>query len=220
LGGHFWGVLIGASKRESELHAEEVRMYRDILPALERKEPPPSQNMRAAFTRAIVESYDSQRAAALVERFRKNDTWQCPTLVVLPTLWADGETQYTPEDLSWAERLIQKDTELISMMNKAGVGLLAGTDLPANAKDGTIQDELVALVGAGLTPMQALETATCKPAEFLGKLDSFGSVEPRKVADLLLLDANPLDDIQNTRRISAVIVRGHLVPGQSASNSR
>ena len=216
LGGRFWGVLIGASKRESELLAEEVRMYRDILAALERKEPPPSPNMRAAFTRAIVESYDSQRAAALVERFRKNDTWQCPTLVVLHTLWADGETQYTPEDLSWAERLIRKDTELISMMNKAGVGLLAGTDLPANAKDGTIHDELVALVGAGLTPMQALETATRKPAEFLGKLDSFGSVELGKVADLLLLDANPLDDIHNTRRISAVIVRGHLVPGQTA----
>ena len=102
------------------------------------------------------------------------------------------------------------------MMNKAGVGLLAGTDLPANAKDGTIHDELVALVGAGLTQMQALETATRKPAEFLGKLDSFGSVELGKVADLLLLDANPLDDIHNTRRISAVIVRGHLVPGQTA----
>lgn len=67
-------------------------MYRDILAALERKEPPPSPNMRAAFTRAIVESYDSQRAAALVERFRKNDAWQCPTLVVLHTLWADGQT--------------------------------------------------------------------------------------------------------------------------------
>jgi imidazolonepropionase-like amidohydrolase len=64
------------------------------------------------------------------------------------------------------------------MMNKAGVGLLAGTDLPANAKDGTIHDELVALVGAGLTPMQALETATRKPAEFLGKLDSLRGILP------------------------------------------
>jgi imidazolonepropionase-like amidohydrolase len=216
LGGRFWGVLIGASKRESELHAEEIQMYQDILAALARKEPPPSLMMRTAFTRAIVESYDSQKAASLVERFRKNDTWQCPTLVVLHTLWADREAQYTPEDLSWAERLIQKDTDLISVMKKAGVGLLAGTDLPANAKDGTIHDELAALVGAGLTPMQALETATRKPAEFLGKLDSLGTVEPGKVADLLLLDANPLDDIRNTRRISAVIVRGRMVSGQAA----
>jgi hypothetical protein len=210
LGGRFWGVLIGASKQESELHAEEVRMYRDILAALERKEPPPGPNMRATFTRAIVESYDGQKAAALLERFRKNDTWQCPTLVALRTLWADGETQYTPGDLSWAERLIRKDTELVSMMNKAGVGLLAGTDLPPNAKDGTIHDELAALVGAGLTPMQALETATRKPAEFLGRLDSFGTVESGKVADLVLLDGNPLDDIHNTSRISAVIVRGQV----------
>lgn len=215
LGGRFWGLLIGSSKRESELHAEEVQMYDDILAALERKEPPPTSNMRSAFTRAIVESYDSQKAAALIDRFRKNDTWQCPTLVVLHTLWADGETQYTPKELQWADRLIGRDTELISMMNKAGVGLLAGTDLPPSAKDGTIHDELAALVGAGLTPMQALETATCKPAKFLGKLDSIGTIELGKFADLVLLDANPLGDIHNTRRISTVIVRGRIVSRQT-----
>jgi imidazolonepropionase-like amidohydrolase len=168
--------------------------------------------MRGAFTRVIVETYDTRKAASLVERFHENHTWQCPTLVVLHTLWADGGAQYTREDLSWGERLVQKDTDLVSIMNKAGVGLLAGTDLPPDAKDGTIHDELAALVGAGLTPTEALETATRKPAEFLGKLDSLGTVEPGKIADLLLLDANPLDDIRNTKRISAIIVRGRLVP--------
>ena len=65
---------------------------------------------------------------------------------------------------------------------------------------------------AGLTPMQALETATRNPAEFLlGKLDSSGTVEKGKVADLVLLNANPLDDIHNTSRISAVILRGRLI---------
>lgn len=215
LGGRFWGLLIGSSNRESELHSEEVRMYYDILAALERKEPPPSSNMRSGFTREIVESYDSQKAAALIQRLRKNNTWQCPTLVALHALWADGETQYTPEDLQWADRLIRRSTELISMMNKSGVGLLAGTDLPPNAKDGTIHDELAALVGAGLTPMQALETATRKPAEFLGKLGSVGTIEPGKSADLVLLDANPLDDIHNTRRISNVILQGRIVSRQT-----
>lgn len=211
LGGRFWGVLIGSSARESELHAEEVQMYQEILNALEHHEPPPTANMRSAFTRAIVESYEPQKAAALIARFRKNNTWQCPTLVVLHTLWTAGESQYTSEDLSWADRLLRKNVELVPMMQKAGVGLLAGTDLPPNAKNGTIHDELADLVEAGLTPMQALETATHNPAVFLGKLDSLGTIEPGKLADLVLLNGNPLDDIHNTSRISAVIFRGRII---------
>jgi len=80
LGGRFWGVLIGTSALESDLHAQEVQIYQDILSALGRKEPPPTSNMRSAFTRVIVESYDPQKAGALIRRFRKNHTWQCPTL--------------------------------------------------------------------------------------------------------------------------------------------
>jgi imidazolonepropionase-like amidohydrolase len=185
------------------------------LTALENKQPPPMPNMRSAFIRAIVESYDAQKAAVLVARFRKNDIWQCPTLVVLRTLWTSDEMQYTTDDLKWAGRLIAKNVELVSMMQKAGVGLLAGTDLPPNAKNGALQDELVALVDAGLTPMQALKTATRNPAEFLGKLDSAGTIERGKLADLVLLNANPLDDIHNTSRIFAVIIQGQVVSRQS-----
>ncbi len=186
-------------------------MYYDILTALDPKEPPPYPNMRSAFTRAVAEGYDAQKALALISRFKRNDTWQCPTLVVLHTLWTD-ETQYSTEDLRWAERLIAEETGLVAMMQRTGVGLLAGTDLPPNAKGGTIHDELAALVSAGLTPMQALETATRNPAEFLGKLDSVGTIERGRSADLVLLDANPLDNIQNTKRISTVILQGRIVP--------
>jgi imidazolonepropionase-like amidohydrolase len=97
------------------------------------------------------------------------------------------------------------------MMQHAGVGLLAGTDLPANASNGTIHDELAYLVEAGLTPMQALVSATANPAKFFGKLSTLGTVEPGKFADLVLLDSNPLDDIHNTRRIASVIVKGRIV---------
>jgi imidazolonepropionase-like amidohydrolase len=211
LGGRFWGVLIGSSAQEPELHAQEVQMYRDILTALENKQTPPASNMRAAFVRAVVESYDPQKAAALVRRFRKNDTWQCPTLAVLHTLWADGTAQYTAEDLLWADRLLAKSAEVTLMMQRGGVKLLAGTDLPPATRNGTIHDELAYLVEAGLTPMQALETATRNAAEFLGELDSAGTIERNKSADLVLLDANPLADIHNTARISAVIVRGRLL---------
>ena len=68
-------------------------MYQDILTALANNQPPASTNMRAAFTRALVESHDPQKAAQLLAAIRKNHTWQCPTLVALRILWNDGETQ-------------------------------------------------------------------------------------------------------------------------------
>jgi imidazolonepropionase-like amidohydrolase len=200
------------SSRESELHADEVQMYRDTLAALEHKQAPSLSNMRYPFTKAVVESYLSDKAESLIARFRRNDTWQCPTLVVLHTLWADTEAKYTREDLLWADRLLKKESELVTMMQNAGIGLLAGTDLAADSKNGTIQDELAHMVNAGLTPMQALEAATCNPAKFLGKLDNVGSIQRGKAADLVLLNANPLDNIRNTERISVVISRGRLVP--------
>ena len=162
LGGRFWGLLVGSSNDELALHAEELQMYDDILSALNRHSQPPLTNMQAAFTKRLVESYDENKASALMSRFKKNDTWQCPTLVVLRTLWA-GNVQYSPEDLLWADRLITKNAAFIPLMQKSGIGLLAGTDLPPNAKGGTIHDELAALVAAGLTPMQALQTATAQP---------------------------------------------------------
>jgi imidazolonepropionase-like amidohydrolase len=70
--------------------------------------------------------------------------------------------------------------------------------------------ELVRLVEAGLTSLEALRAATLNPARVLGMTDSLGSVEPGKLADLVLLDANPLDDIRNTQKIRAVIANGLL----------
>jgi hypothetical protein len=78
LGGRFWGLLVGSSKDESALHAEELQMYDDILNALNRHSPPPLTNMQAAFTKRLVESYDENKASSLMSRFKKNDTWQCP----------------------------------------------------------------------------------------------------------------------------------------------
>lgn len=97
-------------------------------------------------------------------------------------------------------------------MQKAGVGILAGTDTsnPFCMPGFSLHDELGLLVKAGLTPLQALQTATLNPAEFLGKEKEFGAIEKGKAADLVLLDANPLDDIANTTRISSVIYGGKL----------
>ncbi len=97
-------------------------------------------------------------------------------------------------------------------LKDAGVKLLAGTDMPqAFVYPGfSLHEELELLVRSGLTPLEALRAATYNPAEFLGALDSLGTVTQGKVADLVLLDADPLTDIRNTRRISAVIANGRL----------
>jgi len=93
------------------------------------------------------------------------------------------------------------------------VRIMAGTDsaAPYVFPGSSLHDELALLVQAGLTPMQALQSATKNPAEFLGKLETQGTIEPGKFADLVLLDANPLEDIHNTQKIRAVLVRGKLL---------
>jgi imidazolonepropionase-like amidohydrolase len=74
----------------------------------------------------------------------------------------------------------------------------------------SLHDELVNFVEAGFTPMESLQTATSNPAKFLGMEDTMGSIDPGKKADLVLLSANPLEDIGNTKRITAVIARGRV----------
>ncbi len=113
-------------------------------------------------------------------------------------------------------KLCEKQLAIVGAMRRAGVGLLAGTDTKAMALTPYcfpgfgLHDELALFVQAGLSPMQALQTATYNPAKCLGKLDSMGTVEHGKVADLVLLDADPLQDIRNTQRIAAVVVGGKI----------
>jgi len=94
-------------------------------------------------------------------------------------------------------------------MHRAGVGILAGCDglVPGFC----LADELTMMVRAGLSPLVALQTATINPARYFEKERSVGSVEPTKIADLVLLDANPIEDIANIRRIHAVVVGGKLL---------
>jgi imidazolonepropionase-like amidohydrolase len=103
------------------------------------------------------------------------------------------------------------ELDMTLAMFRAGVPFMAGTDTAAGVHifpGFSLHDELALFVRAGLTPMQALQTATRNPAVFLGRLADMGTVEKGKLADLLLLDANPLEDIANTRRIRAVVLAG------------
>lgn len=91
--------------------------------------------------------------------------------------------------------------------------MMAGTDVgnPFLFPGFSLHDELAAFVRAGLTPGEALKTATYNPAKYLGMLDRLGTVEKGKFADLVLLDANPLEDIRNTRKIRAVVLNGRYL---------
>jgi imidazolonepropionase-like amidohydrolase len=125
----------------------------------------------------------------------------------------DRDEGVTPQEFALRSSLMQASLHFVGKMNAAGVPIMAGTDTtaPFIYPGSSLHEELALLVRAGLTPMQALQVATKLPAEFLGKLQTQGTIEQGKFADLLLLDANPFDDIHNTQKIRAVILRGKLM---------
>lgn len=102
---------------------------------------------------------------------------------------------------------------LTNRMHDAGVPFGAGTDVPINLSipGYSLHSELDMLVRAGLTPLEALEAATLIPAEYFGLEEEMGAIATGQVADLVLLDANPLEDINNTKRIVQVISKGQLI---------
>jgi len=169
-----------------------------------------------------------------------------------PTFRQDSRSKYIPKERweAWnkvADAMVKRDPspearkalmdfytkglEITGTAHKAGVKVMLGTDsadtyvFPGFA----VHDELRELVKAGLSPAEALKTATWNGAEFLGRTSDAGSIETGKLADLILLDANPLTDIRNTTKIGAVVLAGryldrsaldHLLSAAEASASR
>jgi len=218
---HLTEVDVGTSSDEAAIKAEE-------LEAMNQKHGYIPDPVRLKST------FDSAKTAALFERFRRNDTWQVPTLVVFYQEIQIADTSrrgndsllvYIPKMLRDYWRSLPVDiatkmvalgavhADLVGRLNRAGVQMLAGSDCPNPFvyPGFSLHDELGLLVRSGLTPAEALRTATINPATFLGLTDSLGTVASGKVADLVLLDANPLTDIANTKRIRAVIQGGRLL---------
>lgn len=183
---------------------------------------------------------DETVARRFAAAFIENGTWLCPTLVMRhnyallddrafaadPRLkyakpsWRARWLRMTEEARGWSaeqaaqrRETIRREDALVARMQRAGVPLLAGTDdaNPYVIPGFSLHDELRLLVAAGLTPLEALRAATVNPAKFFGLSDKLGTIERGKLADLLLLDANPLADISNTKRIAAVVARGRLL---------
>lgn len=182
---------------------------------------------------------DTLDQAPLYAKLKRNGTWVVPTLVaqVEVSLWprrelpGDSVARYLPDSLRTfvagifpmvdsvppdadinGRKLFDKRVAVTGALFRAGVGVMAGTDAPLrNSPPGFgLHEELVHLTRAGLTPFEALRAATYEPARFLGMLDSSGTVEVGKVADLVLLTANPLVDIRNSSRTEVVIANGRI----------
>jgi hypothetical protein len=121
------------------------------------------------------------------------------------------------------ENFVAHELDIVRKLHGAGVPFLAGTDTPAGVDlipGISLHLELQRFVAAGFTPLEALQTATLNPAKFFGKLNDYGTVQQGRVADLLLLDANPLEDISNTRKIAAIVTDGRYLSSEDLTQLR
>ncbi len=194
----------------------------------------------AGQEQAALEGFDAKRALKVARLLARAGQAQVPTLV-LPFLEARGNANAfrrdprwpllrADEQARWTRHLRQRDVTpdriaelrwqraraLVHTLHRAGARILAGTDasMPLVYPGSSLHLELELLVAAGLSPAEALRAATLEAARFLGADAESGSIAVGKRADLVLLDANPLQQIRHTRRIRAVILGGRLVVRQ------
>ena len=140
-----------------------------------------------------------------VPAYWRDVTWHRFTDEMMPDLLHDP--------LALRQEYFARNLRMVGAMHRAGVPFLAGTDTAPGVyimPGFSLHDELANFVEAGFTPMESLQTATSNPAKFLGIESTFGSIEAGKTADLVLLNANPLDDIRNTTKINCVIANGRF----------
>lgn len=221
---HLTPFPLACSTRSGELGARTVRSFEEAV----------AQQVEAS------RSHDSGRCALLWNAMRTNGTMVVPTLTAFrsdafretPEFQADERVRYfdadtrkwlaprndqgavrSAEDRANALELFVAGRKLVAEMAAAGVRILAGSDTlnPYVFPGFSLHDELALLVESGLTPLQALQGATSSAAELMNAGDEYGAVAPGLRADLVLLRANPLEDIRHTTSIEAVILGGNVL---------
>lgn len=180
----------------------------------------------------------AEKITAIAEKTREAGVWNVPTETLMHNvLIKDPETirderpefAYLPGDMidAWIERVrrsqsaedydreaaevfIRLRMDLIKALQDAGAGLLLGSDAPQifNVPGFSIHHEIAIMEAAGLTPYQVLQSGTVNPARFFGQADDWGQVREGMRAELLLLNGNPLDDLDNLRKVRGVFVNG------------
>jgi imidazolonepropionase-like amidohydrolase len=179
-------------------------------------------------------TYQVDACRPLFEMLATKGVWQTPTLLAMSeilsigtsrsevsaeelayagkqirAMWAGNQSLVNPAVLDALRKTAATGGVVVSDMAKAGVGILAGCD--SMIAGFCVHHEIAAMVLGGMPPLAALQTATLNPARYFGIEQTAGSVAPGRRADLVLLDANPLSDIANVRRIRAVVVAGRFL---------
>lgn len=185
----------------------------------------------------MVKAFDSIKCEEMYKTLKSNNTWFVPTLSHLELYypntqdWKDNpNVKYMPKAeydffndefepimreyrSPYIPEVEGMRKQLVIDMHKAGVGLLAGTDFGEVGLIGgfSLHKELLSLQDVGLTPLEVLKTATLNPAKYQNAIDSLGTIEIGKIADMVLLNKNPLEDIRNTQEIEAVFTNGRYL---------
>lgn len=194
-------------------------------------------NIHKAQRKHALQNQDPKRRAEVLKHLSDNETWQIPTLTINCNAaelfharpdWHETfnylpdtiKQSWTKSSLEIASKPVPEDRQLfadwslgmVGHFKEADVDIMAGTDTPIYflTPGYSLHEELALLVKGGLTPLEAIESATSKPAKYFGMEKELGLIEDGMLADLLLLDANPLDDIRNTVKINSVIRNGKL----------
>jgi amidohydrolase family protein len=221
---HLDHIPLACSSREEEVWGKFVATKSDVE--------------QARLMLQASRAHGEEKCQRLFEEFKRNGTWLVPTLSVERSFgWlndsqfrTDDRVRYfsgeirgwlvakddvrlkelTDTDFAVSRNLFAYDQKLVGEMFRAGVPMLAGTDAgnPYCFPGFSLHDELVLLVESGVTPLGALQAATRNPAIFMNASDRYGSVMPGKIADLVLLNVDPLADIRNTTKIVEVFLAG------------
>lgn len=233
---HLTGVVEGCSAARDDL----IELNRLSLLAMAEGDRTLADSVEQRFLVRMLATQDDSLCRFLLRHLARNRTWLVPTLVLRRGLAQSGSRQpneealleyihpdwrpaWLPESSPYGKKteaayrqrleLQERKQEIVRMAAEEAVPILAGTDTPnAFVFPGfSLHEEMELLVAVGLTPLEALQAATINPARFFDATDSLGTAEEGKLADLVLLEANPLEDISNTQAIAAVILDGELL---------
>lgn len=233
---HLYGFLMAAC---SESDSAMALMQRSVT-AFENGDKDERKNALLLFHSLVLSHFSEAKMRSIAQTLRENNTYVVPTLVTLRGEYFTNDTSVTNDsrlkymseetltywkettendlknntEIDWQNKRKrwQVELEIMKILISENVPIMAGTDAdnPYAFPGFSLHDEMALYVECGMTPVEALRAATIVPIKFLNMTDSLGTIKKGKLADLVLLSANPLEDIKNTTKINAVIANGRL----------